>query len=321
MATPLVWCVSGSRQLGMGHVVRSLRVILELEAQYGCEVYIAGRWEDGADDPLWRRHPLHLQRFTGQEAVPHVDVEWLIDRVRASLVVFDVQLESHRDAAWLAHLRDRKIKVATLHEHVFPWADVALAVSPTIFEQDIESTVAPSRISLQGAPYLLVDAAYGEPPQVKRQAQTVAVVMGGADPSNLRLDIVNRLCRDPRFEGWRIAVVQGPAMCAPDWPADPRIELLEQPGSLVRLFQEASIAITNGGTACYEAIAAGCMVYATPQNDFEDEVIALLITARLCQLWPPIRWEDGRLPPEDRGGIDGRGVSRVAEAIRGLLLI
>jgi spore coat polysaccharide biosynthesis predicted glycosyltransferase SpsG len=251
--------------------------------------------------------------------VPHVDVEWLIDRVRAPLVVFDLLLESHRDAEWLVHLRDRNIKVATLHEHVLPWADVDLAVSPTIFEQAIESTVPPSRISLQGAPYLLVDAAYGEPPQVARQPNTVAVVMGGADPANLRLDIVNRLCRDPRFDGWRIAVVQGPAMSAPDWTADPRIDLLEQPGSLVHLFQEASIAITNGGTACYEAIAAGCMVYATPQNDFEDEVIALLITQRLCQLWPPIRWEDGRLPPDDRGGIDGHGVSRVAEAIIGLI--
>lgn len=297
----------------MGHVVRSLRVILELEARFDAQVYVMGRWTDGADAPLWRRHPLHLQPFTGPHAVPHPDISWLLDRLRAPLLVCDLLLQEAQDAAWLAGLRSRGVKVATLHEHVFPWADVDLAVNPSIFEQSVVQGLE-ARRCLQGPEFLLIDSLYADPPAVSRQQQTVVIALGGADPEGLRLQIVQRLQQDPRFGNWRIVLVQGPAM-APVSGLDPRVEVLEQPGSLVQLLQEATIAITNGGTTCYEAIAAGATVYATPQNNFEDEVIALLIQRRLCQLWPPMRWEDGKAPPPDRGGIDGLGVSRVAQAL------
>ncbi|HYE79638.1 MAG TPA: hypothetical protein VEI97_16750, partial [bacterium] len=302
-------------ELGMGHVVRSLRLMLELESAHRVEGYFIGRWLDGADGPLWRRHPLRLLRFVGPLAVPHDDIEWFADRADARLVLFDLLLDPLEDTPLLAKLRGRGVKVATLHEHAFPWANVDLAINPSVIEQEHID----GRPSIQGAEYLLVDPAYGDPPRYPRRPKTMAIVLGGADPGELTRPAVDAVLAHPAFADWRITLVLGPAAGGFEPPSDLRVSVERALPGLVQLFQESEVAITNGGTTCYEALAAGCKVAAIPQNEFEDHVIGVLFRHRALLPWYAEGTLDRLTAFEPTRVVDGQGVRRVAAAVAALL--
>lgn len=90
-----------------------------------------------------------------------------------------------------------------------------------------------------------------------------AVCLGGADVQRQSHRIASAL----GSEGANVACVYGPYAAAPTFPTTYRV--LSNVASCIDVMADSSVAITNGGTTLFEALALGCPVVSVPQTKQE----------------------------------------------------
>lgn len=142
------------------------------------------------------------------------------------------------------------------------------------------------RFDLFGPRYNLIDPAMFAAQPLAAKAQRLLVTFGGEDPSNHTRWTLENLA--PAMGGLDVTVVIGPAH--PD-PSSVRAAaaaigaaVIDAPSSLVPHILDADLAITAGGTTCYELAAAGVPMLAIGIEPHQAPLIEALATRKAC--WP-----------------------------------
>jgi UDP-2,4-diacetamido-2,4,6-trideoxy-beta-L-altropyranose hydrolase len=142
------------------------------------------------------------------------------------------------------------------------------------------------RFDLLGPRYNLIDPAMFAERSLAAQARRLLVTFGGEDPFNHTRWVLESF--GPMLAGLDVTVVIGPAH--PDPPsarsaaAQIGATVVEAPPSLMPHIVDADLAITAGGTTCYELAAAGVPMLAIGIELHQGPLIDALARRDAC--WP-----------------------------------
>ncbi|MEW6607091.1 MAG: UDP-2,4-diacetamido-2,4,6-trideoxy-beta-L-altropyranose hydrolase [bacterium] len=171
---------------------------------------------------------------------------------------------------------------------------------------------------------------------IKRIAQNILVTLGGTDPDNQTLKVVRAI--KPVKENLRITVVIGPGylyeeILKEEIKTDNRFIIIRDPDDIFSLMEEADLAISAGGSTCYEIaclgvpniilsladnqkkVANGLANYGTSVNlGWFKEVTEEQIKKAVEDLIKS-RQKREEMSQKSKELVDGRGVERVVEEI------
>jgi UDP-2,4-diacetamido-2,4,6-trideoxy-beta-L-altropyranose hydrolase len=326
----------GSREIGLGHVVRCLTLARAL---------------NGFKKIYWIREDEALRRVLGnldaiiipsrigwQEEITYLRDEFDIEKPAA--LVVDLLIYPN---AYLESLKQESIKLITLHETERECAHSDLLINYNTFKGF--STI--SNIAEDGkclGPSFIIfkeSARRMKPRQTQPEAKKIIITMGGSDPNGLSLEVIEALKDLP--EDIKVMLHLGPAFKLRKEVEEllislsRRIHLLENVADLAYFMVEADIAIAAGGNTMYELCYLGVPSVIVSQNSHQlefadslDEQGAVISMGIYNDVNRKLIYEttlglvknyDKRRSMSERGRalIDGKGVERIVGRIKHLL--
>ncbi len=340
----IIFRVDGSRELGLGHVVRCLSIASALKIEPGENAEIFPINFVICDNP-GARNVIDVSEFRDNVSwIPRDSDELssfstILDELQPRVVVTDIDLRGRVDE-YLEIIHPRPAHIS-LHEHNYPILQGDRVIAPTIHPLEMAIGGTPGVTHFTGPEYLILSPDILElqknAPALNDPPLKVLVTMGGGDPSKLTPIVLGsiRAYNNPMID-W--TVVLGPASgydksdFMREFPA--RVEYIEGKdlprSEFLERLADTDVVITNGGTTLYESLALGRPTIALPQNDFEEDIINILVKDGAC-VTPAEKssanlletrndfLENAELRKKisEKGMklIDGRGVMRVARLI------
>jgi spore coat polysaccharide biosynthesis predicted glycosyltransferase SpsG len=142
------------------------------------------------------------------------------------------------------------------------------------------------RFDLFGPRYNLIDPAMFAAPALAAKARRLLVTFGGEDPFGHTRWVLESF--GPMLVGLNVTVVIGPAHPDPSSARSAAAQIgavvVEAPPSLMLHIVDADLAITAGGTTCYELAAAGVPMLAIGIEPHQGTLIDALARRDAC--WP-----------------------------------
>lgn len=249
---------------------------------------------------------------------------------RPRVLVVDDPLEAEA-ARWVERARATRIPVATLHDLGLGFVESDLAIDGSIEQGDRREP-----FTLAGPLYAVLDPAVAQMrTQPLGERRAVLLALGGGDHVHQWGEMLARAIRSRRPDA-TIRIAQGFSREART-SADPRITWVSAPDGLAGELAAAAVAVVGGGVTLYEAAvlatpAVGVAVVSAQQPTirgfarrgaavdagiFSDPAaFAHAADAVADLLEHPVR--AARLGATAAHLVDGRGVFRVADAIRQL---
>lgn len=177
---------------------------------------------------------------------------------------------------------------------------------------------------------------------IRADAETVLVTMGGSDPRQVTRKVVRVLGPDGSIP--HVQVVCGPGYpdleglqaTAEEMSTETEIEIFHAPGDFDRLMFECDLAVTAGGYTVYELAALGTPMVILPWVDHQEkhaqamESRGAAVALEAAHGFDPTCLhgtvvevlDDGarrrRMSAAGRRTVDGDGVERVADLLRGV---
>lgn len=264
----VIFRCDGSACIGLGHLVRCLALADGLRREGFSEITFLTKDYD----------KLILDKIRGRkflvEALPYQayldeDLKRIIEMVRENdrtVVVIDSYAI---DTTYLEELKNTGallICIDDLAQIHFP-SDVVL--NQNIYALEMKYSVEAQTKLLLGPRYALLRRGFlerhGERRLVKEKVGSVIVIMGGGDPDNQTLRVAEALGELDGSEGGRLVVhlVVGVGyqyhrqLCSASIARNPRVNVAHDPENLPQLMAEADLAVSAGGSTCYELAYLG----------------------------------------------------------------
>jgi spore coat polysaccharide biosynthesis predicted glycosyltransferase SpsG/CMP-N-acetylneuraminic acid synthetase len=325
--------VDGGRELGMGHVYRSLAIAEALKASSRADVAFLIKAEHG-EAIVTISSAGHAVRAAG-DARP----ETLLDHVRdfAPEIVINDLHSPGREAAYLRALSHLGATTVNL-------VDTPQDLEATEhYEQVIVSVMHEARETPEGfysgPKYaILREHFHGRAKELRERPGMVLLTFGGSDPQELTVRAARALRGlDPRVE---VVAVAGPAFsCRPAFDElqaalERRVPLINEAGGhIADLMLEADVVVCSGGMSVYEIAALGTPGIVLGQNMREDarmRAFAAHGTIEYLGLGPDVEEETlfaatralledfprrRAMSEKGRALVDGLGATRAAEAV------
>lgn len=338
----VVFRTDGSRTIGMGHVQRCLTLSKELEKIGGDSLFIM-RNHEMAVTRMIEAHGYPV-KVIPDGATAREDRDFtggMAEKYNADWMVADGYFFNEDYLAGLRHPRRRLMSIDDNATTRFP-VDILLNQNIHAEEHLYEDLVPPRTTLLLGPAYALVRDEFVHAREkrntARETARTLLVTLGGADPSNQTLKIMKGLATLDREID--VTVILGPVN-----PHKEAIEafvavsgnpfnVLRHPDNMAHFMVEADLAVSAGGTTCWEMACVGlpAIVMAIAENQrglvsglakrgvagnmgwFED-ITEGDVARAVEDLLENIQ---ARKEMSSRGMalVDGRGKSRVLEAMR-----
>jgi UDP-2,4-diacetamido-2,4,6-trideoxy-beta-L-altropyranose hydrolase len=332
----------GDARMGMGHVMRTLALAQAWQDEGGAAAYF-----QAATTPVIEQR-LRAERVevVSQNVEPGsgADADALIRTAAAERAPWVVLDGYHFDDRYQRRVKEagfRLLLVDDLGQSGHYCADLVL-------NQDLNAAAAlyvdrePYTKLLLGTDYVLLRREFRSyPPQPRDfsdRPQTLLVTMGGADPNNVTLQVVEALVRSGRKE-LQVLVVIGPsnrhgASLEAAAKECSSIRLLRSPPDMPRLMAQCGAAITAGGSTVWElayfAVPSVVLVIAENQRPCAEQLRA----REACLVLDDVEGRPQLLAeaidrlledPQQRALcsarfsalVDGRGAERVCAAMRG----
>jgi UDP-2,4-diacetamido-2,4,6-trideoxy-beta-L-altropyranose hydrolase len=339
---PLLIRVDGSPEIGTGHVMRCLALAQAWQSEGG-SVYFVGEIPEGLASRL-REEGITVRTLDASPGEENdvLETARMAHAVGASWVVVDGY---HFDGSYQRRLREEGVRVLFVDD--YGHADnynTDLVLNQNI---DAEVTLYDNRSEhtelLLGTRYALLRKEFWpwrEPRRTpQREANRVLVTLGGADPDNCTEEVVGALGGLNR-EDVRCTVVIGgsnpnkKSVAAAAERTDVAVDLRSDVSDMASLMAEHDIAVSAGGSTCWElafmgipnvvlvladnqrGIAEGLEDTGTALNiGWHQEVTQEEIIRRVFEL---LRNDKRRLEMANKAQrlVDGKGPERVLQKMR-----
>jgi spore coat polysaccharide biosynthesis predicted glycosyltransferase SpsG/CMP-N-acetylneuraminic acid synthetase len=325
--------VDGGRDLGMGHVYRSLAIAEALRASSRADVAFLMKAEHGEAIVTVSRGGYAVRVAADEQ--PETFVEHVRD-FAPEIVINDLHSPT-REAAYLralSHLGATTVNLVDTPQDL---------ESTEHYEQVIVSVMHEARETPEGfyagPKYaILREHFHGREKDLRQRPGMVLLTFGGSDPQELTLKAARALRGlDPRVE---VVAVAGPAFsCRAAFEAlqgtlERRVPLINEAGGhIADLMLEADLVLCSGGMSVYEIAALGTPGLVLGQNMREDaRMRAFAAHGTIEYLGLGTEVEEGALSAatrallddfprrramseKGRALVDGLGAARAAEAV------
>lgn len=333
----LILRVDASAAMGTGHVMRCLA--LAAAWRNAAKVYMVCSQVPAA---LRLRIENAGYNFVDLEAphpaLPDLAIMRELLKQHQAYVVLDGY---HFDEIYLAEIRRMagRLMVIDDYNHL-PAYDSDILLNQNIGADTLKYNCNPGCRILTGPRYSLlrpefVDRLYDRRRQFPDTARKLLISMGGADASNMTLEILKVLEQLPLTD-LEIAVVLGPAnthlQSITDFTASSKYgcRILQNISNMTEVMDWADLGISAGGSTCWELCFLGLpfFVFSLAENQrivahgLEENGAAILCQkpADLLQRLEAVLEDSTQRQAMSRKGqalVDGRGVFRVLSALRG----
>lgn len=332
--TILMRC-DGGREIGFGHVRRSLSVARALRDREGFGVRFAMQADDTA---------VELVRGEGfaVEVMPQgtSEIEWLLELAQTIAPVAAV-LDTRTDLSptSVMRLRGAGMIVATIDDGSQRRLSADVSFYPPVPQVFAMNWAGAEAEPIVGWEWIVLGHDVMPPFQLRNGRARVIVSMGGSDPQGMTLPAVRALTS---LKGeFDVTVVVGPAA---DHGAEveiarvaPGFTVVRSPNDLPRLMSEADIGLISFGVTAYELAALGvpsiylCLTedHAESASAFERSGMGISLglaskisEATIAEAVEELlsdRTKRRAMGAAGRMNIDGRGAARIAERIHRLI--
>ncbi|MEM2915264.1 MAG: UDP-2,4-diacetamido-2,4,6-trideoxy-beta-L-altropyranose hydrolase, partial [Candidatus Bathyarchaeia archaeon] len=339
----IVFRVDGDNKLGMGHLTRCLALAQTIREKVSAnQIFITKGSREAVARIYLGKQPFRRIPPCLSEAKELVWITKVLDKLRPDMIVTDLPYTTE---FYLRKLKEHTKLMASIDD---------LALIPHCADFVISGylsarlkryrTTNPNTKFLIGPEYLMLRKIFEKMNKTKRRirknADTVLVTLGGADPGNLTVKVIRALSRIEKK--LKIVTVLGPAynhrlelqrllikLAGPK----PKLDIRWNVRDMASLMMKSDVAITAGGETIYELAATGTPAINVSQVEHQN------INAReLEQAGTVINMGLGRDVSEDRIAdevlyllknrdlrqkmslagkklVDGRGASRVANLL------
>ncbi|MBE9138810.1 UDP-2,4-diacetamido-2,4,6-trideoxy-beta-L-altropyranose hydrolase [Nodosilinea sp. LEGE 07088] len=327
-----------STQIGTGHVMRCLALAQACLAEGGQTHFLMGR--EGANLAQRILNEGAQVSYSSAQGGSEADAQQAIALAKTLQTDWVVVDGYHFGAEYQKWLKDVGLKVIAFDDYGHAshyWADVVLNQNITA-EEGLYSSREPYTKLLLGTRYVLLRKEFWPWRNWQRQippvASKVLVTLGGSDPDNVTLTVMQALQKS-EIQGLEAAVVVGGsnphygelAQTVEGWEGS--ITLRQNVTNMPELMAWADVAITAGGSTCWETAFMGLpsLVIVIAANQRESALklrdLRLSTTLEIAQPSPGELVKSVRdlvyLPPETcrdlsdrlRKLVDGYGSSHV----------
>lgn len=305
MNRPGTLCIRADtgEKIGVGHVMRCLALAQAWQDRGGEVVLVSQNLPDAL------RHRLESEHISLRDGIP----------ATTAFVVLDGYHFKPADHQTIKQTGHKLMIVDDLADSDLSAADLVLNhnayASPTMY---------PGQRSLCGSRFTLLRREFtSRTPKVipDTEARSVLITMGGSDPRNDTLAVLNQLTP---FTGLRKIVLAGAANPhVKSLRAIPNVELHVNPPDVPAIMQQADLAITAAGSTCWELAALGVPMLVKVIADNQAGIAAFLTAHKAAQTFTLDSLQKmsaqadlrRRLAQNARELVDGRGAARVAESL------
>jgi len=299
----LILRADSSTDIGIGHITRCL-ALAQAWLEHGGRAVFVSHCESGmlrqriqnAGIELIPLDHLHDGRDDFKLVRPILDAIRLKGSESRVWVVLDGY---HFDAAYQSAVRGAGLSLMVIDDmNHLPFYDANVLLNQNIHAKTLAYNCNTDTVLLLGLDYLLLRPEFVRPMQpkheVKRDGCRVLVTMGGADPDNATLKVVQAL-NLLDVPGLEVAIVLGPAnphkeSLEKDLQLSSHFEcrLLHSVDDMANLMEWADIAVSAGGSTCWELCAMSLpfltVVLSENQRQIAEGLSAAGITVNLGNL-------------------------------------
>jgi spore coat polysaccharide biosynthesis predicted glycosyltransferase SpsG/CMP-N-acetylneuraminic acid synthetase len=252
----LVFVVCGSRELGLGHVYRSLVIANELPLYEICFMVVPGH--DLAAEKI-REHGYHVDSLEAGDFAQQVLA------LRPNMVVNDI-LDTHED--YIRKLKSGGVKVINF-EDLGPGSREADVVVNAVYPDG--GGEKPSNV-YSGYKYFCTrdEFLFSDPKVIDRDVRNVLLTFGGADENNITLKVLRAIAPYCCSRGIEITIVVGPGNNHFESLLDfPDVVIVRNTNNISDYMLAADLIFTSAGRTTYEIACLGVPTIVLAQNPRE----------------------------------------------------
>ena len=273
----VVFRADGSKDLGLGHIVRCLTLADELRTRDPkCDILFVTKYDEGRRVIERRAH-----RVAGTE---EDEVRQIRELAAPGTLVITDFLDT--DSAFTSRVRGTGVRVMALDNNTrLKRIDADVVVNANVFDEGQTGVVGSTRYYL-GPRYMVLRREFGalhkQSKEVADKVRTILVLSGGGDLAGGRLALSSVRALERIDEKCRIHLVVGPTfpytaeLNALVSSAKRRFDVSVSPANLPELMRGADLAVTAAGITLYELAALGvpCLVVplVTPQTRHQEDI-------------------------------------------------
>jgi len=324
----LIFRVDAGNKIGTGHLMRCLALAQAWQDTGGRAVFITTCRNESLLERLdaegFAVHRLPENNEWGEAAriIAGYDADWLV-------------LDGyHFDEAYQRSIKDAGYKLLAIDDMAHLkhyYADIIL--NQNLHAEQLSYECEPHTRLLMGTDYVLLRREFlaykGRKPETAETAKKILLTMGGSDPNNITLKVIQALGQ-VGVPGIEAIVVIGAsnqnadALRAAAGESLVHMQTIRNAGNMPELMAEADVAVCSAGTTVWELVYSGVpmllSVIADNQQDIMqsaiDKKIALPFSIENIKLLLNNRQLRADMGTASRSIVDGLGTRRIVQFIR-----
>ena len=261
--------------LSFGHLSRCLILAKELKRSADSEVIFLMRdYKEGiafARSSEWGLQPIDasLSKKEHDKSV----IKFTTD-VKPDCLVVD--LPDENPSIYLKHARKNQILTICIDDTAkLSYASDIILNSSILADRKKYGECLPTARFLLGTDYFIMDDYVAKKKGVQKDSPfSVKITFGGSDPKGLTENVVNTLA-EHNWSNVQFTVILGPgfkdknSVIRASRPLNEKIEIIDNPNDMNKIFLEADLVICAGGRTLYELnkIGVPCVAIATSKNE------------------------------------------------------
>jgi UDP-2,4-diacetamido-2,4,6-trideoxy-beta-L-altropyranose hydrolase len=255
-----------STEIGSGHLMRCL-ALAQAWQETGGGVCFALAWPAPALEARLQAEGMDVTHLTGVEAGSLADAEATIALAQQQTAAWIVLDGYHFDVAYQRQIKQAGLRLLFIDDYAHAshyYADIVL--NQNIYAQaEMYASREPFTRLLLGTEYLLLRREFWAWRDWQRpipdKARKILVTLGGSDPDNVTLTVIQALQHLPEDDWEAIVLVGGQnphvQTLATAVAADPCIQLRQNAANMPDLMAWADIAVSAGGSSSWELCFMG----------------------------------------------------------------
>jgi len=252
----IVFRADASKELGIGHIMRCLALSEELiRRENTC--YFLSRLEN--DDLISRikTNNINFNKLNGKTTL-HQDLETLIKFSNNNSIDWVITDSYLINSDYVKTLKQHRFNVLSIDDTADIHYHSDIVLNQNIGAEKLKISAEKYTVLLQGSKYILMrdELLKREEKKENKKVETILISLGGAEKTDLTLEILHIL--ESITENIEILVVLGPFNTYYEYikrqieKSKNKIKLLTSPKNMADVYLEADIAISAGGSSCYE---------------------------------------------------------------------
>jgi UDP-2,4-diacetamido-2,4,6-trideoxy-beta-L-altropyranose hydrolase len=333
--------VDANQKTGIGHIMRCLALSEELTRRGHTCIFLT---KIDNSDLLKRIKTFHvkIQKINANVSLKK-DFETLLNFSRDNEIDWIVTDHYGFDTSYIKKIKKQNFHVLSVDDtsQIHYYSDIV--VNQNINAECLTFSIEPYTILLRGPTYLMLrdELLVREEKRDHAYVKNILITLGGTDQDNFLLTILQSL--ESVIKNIKLLVIIGPfnphisTLQAYKKKTDAQVTLIKSPKNMADFYLQSDLAISAGGTSCYELAYYGIpnLIIAVADNqlftasEFDRQHIGLYLgTKQKLQLGqlrykikellenPSLR---RRMSQNGRKLVDGKGKKRIVDCMESIL--